>query len=100
MAIWRRCSKRTCTNPRRCLEHLWFDVTYRGTRFRVPVNEFAIPRMDPNKQRPIESLEEARLGAGVHRRDQSGTRSSSTEARAEIIEWRAEGRHEFSGRVR
>ncbi len=60
MAIWRRCSKRTCTNPRRCLEHLWFDVTYRGTRFRVPVNEFAIPRMDSKKQRPIESLEEAR----------------------------------------
>jgi integrase len=60
MAIWRRCSKRTCSNPRRCLEHLWFDVTYRGTRFRVPVNEFAIPRMDPNKQRPIASLEEAR----------------------------------------
>src|SRR5712691_5758036 len=60
MAIWRRCSKRTCTNPRRCLEHLWFDVTYRGTRFRVAVNEFAIPRMDPNKQRPIASLEEVR----------------------------------------
>ena len=60
MAIWRRCSKRTCTNPRRCLEHLWFDVTYRGTRFRVPVNEFAIPRMDANKRRPIESFEEAR----------------------------------------
>jgi integrase len=60
MAIWRRCSKRTCTNPRRCLEHLWFDVTYRGTRFRVPVNEFAIPRMDPNRQRPIASLEAAR----------------------------------------
>jgi integrase len=60
MAIWRRCSKRTCTNPRRCLEHLWFDVTHRGTRYRVPVNEFAIPRMDPAKQRPIQSLEEAR----------------------------------------
>jgi len=42
------------------LEHLWFDVTYRGTRFRVAVNEFAIPRMDANKQRPIASLEEAR----------------------------------------
>ncbi|PYR40017.1 MAG: hypothetical protein DMF93_12265 [Acidobacteria bacterium] len=60
MAIWRRCNKRTCTNPRRCLEHLWFDMTYRGARFRVAVNEFAIPRMDPNKQRPIASLEEAR----------------------------------------
>jgi hypothetical protein len=60
MAICRRCSKRTCSNPRRCLDHLWFDVTHRGTRFRVPANEFAIPRMDPNKQRPIQSLEEAR----------------------------------------
>ena len=53
MAIWRRCSKRTCANPRRCLEHLWFDVTHQGTRFRVPANEFAIPLMDPNKQREI-----------------------------------------------
>jgi integrase len=60
MAIWRRCSKNTCANPRRCLEHLYFDVTYRGTRYRVPANEFAIPRMDPSKQRAIQSLEEAR----------------------------------------
>jgi len=60
MAIWRRCSKGTCANPRRCLEHLWFDVTYRGTRFRVAANEFAIPRMELTKQRSIQSLEEAR----------------------------------------
>ena len=60
MGIWRRCSKRTCANPRRCLEHLYFDVTHQGARYRVPANEFAIPRMDPNKQRPIQSLEEAR----------------------------------------
>jgi integrase len=60
MAIWRRCSKRTCANPRRCLEHLYFDVTHQGARYRVPANEFAIPRMDPSKQRPIQSLEEAR----------------------------------------
>jgi len=26
----------------------------------MPVNEFAIPRMEPSKQRPIGSLEEAR----------------------------------------
>jgi integrase len=42
------------------LEHLYFDVTHRGVRYRVPANEFAIPRMDPEKQRPIQSLEEAR----------------------------------------
>lgn len=60
MAIWRRCSRRTCANPRRCLEHLYFDVTHRGRRYRVPANEFAIPRMEAGKQRPIQSLEEAR----------------------------------------
>lgn len=60
MALRRRCSGRTCKNGRRCLEHLWFDVMYRGSRFRMPVNEFAIPRMELGKQRPIGSLEEAR----------------------------------------
>ena len=101
MAIWRRCSKRTCTNLRRCLEHLYFDVTHRGTRYRVPANEFAIPRMDPDKQRPIQSLEEStRLGACVHRPDQSRARSSSAEARAEAVECRADGRCQLSGRVR
>jgi integrase len=60
MAIRRRCKYRTCKNARRCLEHLQFDVKYRGTRFRVAVNDFAIPRMETGKQRPIRSMEEAR----------------------------------------
>jgi integrase len=59
MPIVRRC-RGTCSNPRRCLEHLWFDVMYRGSRYRMAANEFAVPRMDPGKQRPIESMEEAR----------------------------------------
>jgi integrase len=42
------------------LEHLRFDVTWRGERYRLPVNEYAIPRMEPGKQRPIQSMEEAR----------------------------------------
>jgi hypothetical protein len=33
---------------------------YRGKRYRIPANEFAIPRMDPGEQRPIQSMEEAR----------------------------------------
>jgi hypothetical protein len=33
---------------------------YSGTRYRMPTNEFAIPRMEPGKQRPIQSMEEAR----------------------------------------
>jgi hypothetical protein len=33
---------------------------YRGKRYRIPANEFAIPRMEPGKQRAIQSMEEAR----------------------------------------
>ena len=60
MAIRRRCTERNCKNGRRCLEHLRFDVMWRGKRYRMPLNEFAIPRMEPGRQRPIESMEEAR----------------------------------------
>src|SRR5436309_2809728 len=60
MSIRRRCRERNCSNGRRCLEHLLFDVMWRGTRYRMPVNAFAIPRMEPGKQRPIQSMEEAR----------------------------------------
>ena len=60
MTIRRRCTERNCKNPRRCLEHLRFDVMFQGKRYRIPANEFAIPRMEPGKQRPIQSLEEAR----------------------------------------
>jgi hypothetical protein len=59
MAIRRRC-RGPCRASRRCLDHLWFDVTCRGERYRIPVNDFAVPRMEPGKQRPIESMEEAR----------------------------------------
>lgn len=60
MTIRRRCTERNCKNGRRCLEHLRFDVMWHGKRYRMPVNEFAIPRMEPTKQRPIQSIEEAR----------------------------------------
>jgi hypothetical protein len=33
---------------------------WRGKRYRMAANEFAIPRMEPGKQRPIQSMEEAR----------------------------------------
>jgi hypothetical protein len=49
-----------CKNGKRCLEHMRFDVMWRGKRYRMPVNDFAIPRMEPGKQRPIQSMEEAR----------------------------------------
>jgi hypothetical protein len=58
----------------------------RGIRFRMPVNEFAIPRMEFGKQRPIGSLEEARdwerhfigeIKAGRDRRRRRSPRKSS-----------------------
>jgi hypothetical protein len=60
MTIRRRCTERNCKDGRRCLEHLRFDVIWRGKRYRMPANEFAIPRMEPGKQRAIQSMEEAR----------------------------------------
>src|SRR2546428_14062006 len=60
MAIRRKCGDRDCKNGRRCLEHLQFDVMFRGMRYRMMVNDFAIPRMDPGRQRPVGSIEEAR----------------------------------------
>lgn len=58
--IRRRCTEGSCKSGQKCLEHLRFDVMYQGQRYRIPVNEFAIPRMEPGKQRPIQSMEEAR----------------------------------------
>jgi integrase len=60
VTIRRRCTERNCKNGRRCLEHLRFDVMWRGQRYRMPANDFAIPRMESGKQRAIQSMEEAR----------------------------------------
>ena len=59
MSILRRC-RGSCRNPRRCLEHLWFDTMHAGERYRIAANDFAVPRMEAGRQRPIESMEEAR----------------------------------------
>jgi hypothetical protein len=86
MTIRRRCTERNCKNGRRCLEHLRFDVMHRGKRYRIPANEFAIPRMEPGKQRPIQSMEEARdwerlfVGEIKARRDPRRPRSRTIEA--------------------
>ena len=46
MAIMTKMQRTECSNPRRCLEHLWFDMMYRGSRYRMPANDFAVPRME------------------------------------------------------
>ena len=59
MAILRRC-RGSCGNPRRCVEHLWFDMMYTGARYRMSADRFAASRMELGRRRPIESMEEAR----------------------------------------
>src|SRR5437763_11976979 len=90
MSIRRKCSERTCKNGRRCLEHLRFDVMWRGTRYRMSVNAYAIPRMQPGKQRPIQSMEEARdwerrfIGEIKAGRDPSHVPTRSVQAGAQL----------------
>ena len=44
------CRKSSCTHP------WWLDVMHNGTRYRMPVNEFALSR---GAQRPVTSKQEA-----------------------------------------
>ena len=72
------------------MEHLRFDVMFHGKRYRIPADEFAIPRMEPCKQRPIQSMEEARdwerlfIGEIKAGRDPRRPRSCTMEAGAEL----------------
>src|SRR3989442_1456310 len=90
MTIRRRCTEHNCKNGRRCLEHLRFDVMFRGKRHRIPANAFAIPRMEPGKQRPIQSMEEARdwervfIGEVKAGRDPSRTPTRSTQVNTQL----------------
>ena len=78
MTIRRRCTERSCKNGRRCLEHLRFDVMYRGKRYRMPV-ERVRHSADGAGQAAADPVDGggARLGAAVHRRDQGRTRSAA-----------------------
>jgi hypothetical protein len=66
--IRRRCTEGSCKNGRKCLEHLRFDVMYQGNRYRIPANEFAIPR-NGAWQAASHSIDgrSSRLGTPLHR---------------------------------
>jgi hypothetical protein len=91
MTIRKRCNEGSCANGRKCLEHLRFDVMWRGKRYRMPANDFAIPRMEPGKQRPIQSMEEARdwermfIGEVKAGHDPSHTPTRSTQINTQLI---------------
>ena len=62
------------------MEHpWWFDVMHNGKRYRMRVNDFAIPRMPEGERRPVREKSEAErkweplfLGEIVAGRDPEG----------------------------
>lgn len=44
MAVRKVCSRKTCRGSPRCEHPWWFDVTHAGKRWRMNVDDFAIPR--------------------------------------------------------
>jgi len=59
MAVLKQCKSKGCKSSPRCDHPWWFDVMYRGVRHRMPVNEFAIPRMPEGQKRPVTSKQDA-----------------------------------------
>jgi len=57
MAIRKRCKTRGCTQ-RHCDHPWWLDVQHNGVRVRMPVDDFALPRMA--EPRPIRFRDDAK----------------------------------------
>ena len=55
MAVRKQCRGKGCRKSS-CSHPWWLDVMYKGTRYRMPVNEFALSR---GAQRPVTSKQEA-----------------------------------------
>src|SRR5580765_3260710 len=64
MAVRKTCSrkpgaKKFCSSSPRCDHEWWFDVMYRGVRYKKSVNEFAVPLMPESDRHPVLSKQEA-----------------------------------------
>jgi integrase len=65
MAVRKECSPtrpgstKYCRTSPRCDHEWWFDTMYRKVRYKMLVNEFAIPRMPEGERRPVTSKQEA-----------------------------------------
>ena len=55
MAVRKQCRGKGCRKSS-CKHPWWLDVMHKGTRYRMPVNEFALPR---GAERPVTSKQEA-----------------------------------------
>jgi integrase len=64
MAVRKQCSpkvgaRKFCEKSPRCEHEWWLDVMHMGERYRMPVNDFAIPRMKEGERYPVTSRHEA-----------------------------------------
>ncbi len=44
MGVRKICEAKGCTSSPRCAHEWWFDLMHQGKRWRMPVNDYAIPR--------------------------------------------------------
>ena len=56
MAVRKICKQKGCRASPRCEHPWWFDVMYRGKRYRMPVDAFALAR---GATQPVTSKQEA-----------------------------------------
>src|SRR5256885_13085700 len=61
MAVRKFCAHwNGCTKAPAC-DHQWYiDIRFKGKDYRIPVNEFAAPRMRPDELHLVTSKQEAR----------------------------------------
>ncbi len=44
MTVRKKCRSNGCRSSPKCDHPWWFDVMHNGKRYRMPVNDFALPR--------------------------------------------------------
>ena len=93
MPVRKRCNEDGCErNDHRCDHPWWFDVMHERKRFRMRVDDFAIPRMPEGERRPVRERSEAErrweplfIGEIVAGRDpRSGPQSGKPKAAGQL----------------
>ena len=75
MAVRKQCKSKGCKTCPKCEHPWWLDYQHKGRRYRMPVDDFAIPRMAEGAAAAgAEQAGGKRLGTPVRRGDQGRTR--------------------------
>jgi hypothetical protein len=60
MAVRKQCKPKGCKASPKCEHPWWLDYQHRGKRYRMPVDDFAAPRMDDSAHHTVRSKQEAK----------------------------------------